>query len=108
MAANRIYRPLAIAAVGVVIVIGLSSSGLLPPAASTVVDDAGQLAAGLVAALACGWTGLRRSGPERSWRLLMALAMAGWSAGQAIWTWYQIFDAESLPSPSLADIGYLM
>src|SRR5262245_30339243 len=108
MAANRIYRPLGVAALAVVTVIGLSSSGLLPANSSTVVDDAGQLAAGLAAVVACGWTGLRRSGAERSWRLLMALAMLGWSAGQAIWSWYQIFGPEPLASPSVADVGSFM
>jgi diguanylate cyclase (GGDEF)-like protein len=108
MAANRIFLPLTVATAGVVAAVGLSSSGLLPVDVATVVDDSAQLAGALAAAVACGWTGLRESGLERSWRLLMALAMGGWSVGQAIWSWYRIFGNDALPSPSWADVGYFM
>ena len=37
----------------------------------------------------------------------MAYGMAGWSLGQLVWSYYQIFGGDSLPSPSLADVGYL-
>src|SRR2546429_3475357 len=106
MAANRIYLPLTVAAVAVTVAVGSSSSGLLSASASTVVDDCAQLAAGLSATLACLWTARRRVGVERSWRLLMAVAMGGWSAGQAIRTWYQISTGTPMPRPSLADVGY--
>ncbi len=106
MAANRIYLPLTVAILGVTAAVCLSSSGLLPDNASTVVDDSAQLAAGLSAALACAFTARRRTGVDRRWRVLMAIALGGWSAGQAIWSWYQIFADTPLPSPSLADVGY--
>jgi diguanylate cyclase (GGDEF)-like protein len=108
MAAHRIYLPLTVATVGVVVAVSLSSFGLLGDPSSTVVDDVAQLAGGLAATVACLWSARRRSGPDQTWRLLMALAMGGWSAGQAIWSWYQVFGDTELPSPSLADIGYFM
>ena len=37
----------------------------------------------------------------------MAVGMAGWTVGQAFWSWYQVFSDTPLPSPSLADVGYL-
>ena len=86
--------------------VSLSSSGLLSASASTAADDGAQLAAGLSATLACLWTARRRAGAERSWRLLMAVAMGGWSAGQAIWSWHQISTGTLMPGPSLADVGY--
>src|SRR5437763_1603485 len=36
----------------------------------------------------------------------MAVAMGGWSAGQAIWSWHQISTGTLMPGPSLADVGY--
>ena len=71
------------------------------------VDDSAQLAAGVFAAVACWWTARRHTGIQRRWRLLMAMGMAGWSVGQAIWSWYQIAADTPLPCPSLADVGYL-
>lgn len=91
----------------VIVVVVLDSSGLLSPRAEIVVDDVAQLAAGVAAAACCWWAARRRTGVERTWRLLMALGMAGWSVGQSFWSWYQIFSRTPLPSPSVADIGYL-
>ncbi|WP_284746091.1 putative bifunctional diguanylate cyclase/phosphodiesterase [Amycolatopsis sp. RTGN1] len=71
------------------------------------VDDAMQLSAG-VAAVVCGVLVARRvRGHQRWWRVLVALGMAGWSLGQCAWSWYQLVDGRGLPSPSLADVGYL-
>ena len=71
------------------------------------IDDAMQLGAGLTAVV-CGWLMASRvRGLHRWWRLLLALGMAGWSGGQVVWSWYQLVDNEGLPSPSLADVGYL-
>ena len=91
----------------VAVVIALDSTPLLSKDAAIVVDDSAQLAAGLFAAVACWWTARRHTGSQRRWRLLMAVGMAGWSVGQAIWSWYQIFADTPLPCPSLADVGYL-
>jgi diguanylate cyclase (GGDEF)-like protein len=71
------------------------------------IDDAMQLSAG-VAAVVCGCLLARRvRGHQRWWRALIALGMTGWSLGQCVWSWYQLVDGRGLPSPSLADVGYL-
>ncbi|UOX89113.1 bifunctional diguanylate cyclase/phosphodiesterase [Amycolatopsis sp. FBCC-B4732] len=71
------------------------------------IDDAMQLGAGL-AAVVCGIVVARRfRGHQRWWRVLVAIGMAGWSLGQCVWSWYQLIDGRGLPSPSLADVGYL-
>jgi diguanylate cyclase len=106
MASIRIRLPLTVATVAVLLAVTLSSAGVVSRSASTVIDDAAQLTAGLSAAVACLWTALYRRGVERRWRLLVGTGMAGWSVGQAIWSWYQIFADTPLPSPSLADVGY--
>ncbi len=92
----------------VAVVVAVAGSGVLPDRASTAVNDLGQLVGGIAAALACGVTGLRATGPERRWRLLLAAGFAGWSGGQALWTWSQVVSQDPIPSPSLADVGYLM
>jgi diguanylate cyclase (GGDEF)-like protein len=91
----------------VAVVVALDSTPLLSKDAAVVVDDSAQLAAGVCAAVACWWTARRHTGIQRRWRLLMAVGMAGWSVGQAIWSWYQIAADTPLPCPSLADVGYL-
>ena len=91
----------------VAVVIALDSTPVLSKDAAIVVDDSAQLAAGVCAAVACWWTARRHTGIQRRWRLLMAVGMAGWSVGQAIWSWYQIAADTPLPCPSLADVGYL-
>ena len=69
------------------------------------IDDPGIMAC---AYAACGFTAARRySGPQRRWRLLVALGMSGWTGGQLVWSWYQLFEHRELPSPSLADVGFL-
>jgi diguanylate cyclase (GGDEF)-like protein len=71
------------------------------------VDDAMQLSAG-VGAVVCGVLVARRvRGHQRWWRVLVAIGMTGWSLGQCVWSWYQLIDGRGLPSPSLADVGYL-
>jgi diguanylate cyclase (GGDEF)-like protein len=106
MASNRIRLPLTVAAVAVLLAVALSSSGVVTRSVSTVIDDAARLAAGLSAAAACLWTAPHRRGVERGWRTLVGAGMAGWSIGQATWSWYRTFADTPPPSPSLADIGY--
>jgi drug/metabolite transporter (DMT)-like permease len=106
------YRPLfvtaSIAGTGLVIGMLMSISGVLGESASQVVDDLGQLLAGATAAGCCWWSWRRRPPPDRTWRLLLAIGTAGWTGGQAIWSYYQVFAHRELPSPSLADVGYFM
>jgi diguanylate cyclase (GGDEF)-like protein len=92
----------------VLVVVCLDSTGVLSRDAEIVVDDVAQLSAGLVATVSCFWFARRVTGPERRWRQLMGLGMAGWSVGQAFWSYYQIFSDTPLPSPSWADVGYLV
>ena len=106
-AAQR-YAALVSGAVAIaVLVVLLDSSGLVSDDVAVVVDNGAQLGAGVTAAVACAWTAGRRQGPERTWRTWMAVGMAGWAIGQAIWSYYQVFADVPLPSPSAADVGYL-
>jgi diguanylate cyclase len=97
--------------VATVAVVALASTGVLDAPASEAVNDLGQLVFGALAAVVC-WRTWRRpsgAGPGRrgdTWRLLLFLGMAGWTGGQAIWSWYQVFGGRDMPSPSFADLGY--
>ena len=97
--------PLTVTAVAVLVVVGLGSSGLLSPWWSLLVDDAGQFAAAVAATLACWLTARRHTGIQRRWRLWMGTGTFGWMIGQFLWSWYQLFRDDALPSPSLADAG---
>jgi diguanylate cyclase (GGDEF)-like protein len=107
MAAPQTYSRLALIGGAVVVVLVADSSGLFPPRAALIIDDSAQLAAGVFASVCCAVGSSWVRGAERTWRRLMAIAMAGWSVGQLLWSWYQIVDHQPLPSPSAADVGYL-
>ncbi|MEU0498766.1 bifunctional diguanylate cyclase/phosphodiesterase [Mycobacterium sp. NPDC006124] len=77
-------------------------------ATTVLVDNAMQLSAGTAATLCALICGLRETGARRRWRLLVATGMAAWTMGLSLWAWYQIVDGEGLPSPSLADAGFLL
>ena len=104
----RRFRSASVAvAVLVVGVVAVAASGVLNDRSSSAVNDLGQLLGGAAATVACAVTGLRTTGAERRWRLLMAAGFAGWTGGQALWTWSQVVSLDPIPSPSLADVGYL-
>ncbi|MEV8512321.1 EAL domain-containing protein [Dactylosporangium sp. NPDC051484] len=100
-------KPLLVVAVSVAVVVGLGGSGLLPAWWAQLIDDLGQFAAGVAATVACWVTARRYTGAQRRWRLWMGTGAFGWTIGQSIWSWYQLFRDDALPSPSLADAGYL-
>ncbi|WP_426502324.1 sensor histidine kinase [Dactylosporangium sp. McL0621] len=89
------------------VVVGLASSGWLSPWWSVFVDDAAQFLAALAATLACWIAAARHHGAQRWWRIWMGAAACGWTLGQVIWSWYQLYAGVGLPTPSLADAGYL-
>ncbi|WP_327004159.1 EAL domain-containing protein [Dactylosporangium sp. NBC_01737] len=107
MSRRPVSLPLAVAVAGVFGAVGLGSSGVLGPWWSLFVDDLAQFSAGLAATLTCWITARRHTGAQRRWRLWMGTGTFGWTIGQFIWSWYQLFRDDSLPSPSLADAGYL-
>lgn len=73
----------------------------------TVVSDLGQLAAVSVAATLC-WLVSRAPGAHvRAWQAL-AVGVGAWAAGQAVWTYYEVYLGQDVPFPSPADIGFLM
>ena len=91
----------------VVATIGAGEAGLFDPIVTQAIDDAAQFLGALAAVACCLWTAPRYSGGQRAWRLWLAVGMTGWGIGQLIWSYNQLFVDRPLPSPSLADAGYL-
>jgi len=107
MTRTQPHALLVVTLVGVTTAVLVASAGPLSDDAKVIVDNAAQLAAGVAAAVSCWVTSRRTAGPERRWRRLMAYGMTGWSLGQVVWSYGQIVADTPLPSPSLADVGYL-
>jgi hypothetical protein len=70
------------------------------------VDVLGELAAALVATVACGIAAMRVPTRRSRWVLLGASAFA-WAAGEGAWAYYDLIRGVSVPFPSLADVGFL-
>jgi len=98
--------------VGVLAVAGLlvlvNASARWSETTTILVDNAMQFSAGTAAALSALICGSRETGVRRRWRFLVAVGMAAWTTGVALWAWYQLVDGRGLPSPSLADAGFLL
>jgi diguanylate cyclase (GGDEF)-like protein len=97
------------AIVPIVVVVLIGVNGLAPwgDRVALGIDDGFQSGAALTAVVCGLLVGRRADGLQRWWRWLVAAGMACWAVGQMMWSWYQLVDGEGLPSPSLADVGYL-
>ncbi len=98
------------AAASAVIVVGLVAWILLRLGGDRLtiaVDDIGEAAAAVTAAVCCGLAARRRSGRQRlGWALLSASA-ATWAAGEVVWTVYEVGLSMDVPFPSAADAGFI-
>ncbi len=71
------------------------------------IDDLGEAAVAFAAAIACGAAAWRHIGWSRlAWSLMAASAFV-WSAGEAVWSYYEVGLGHQVPFPSLADAGFL-
>jgi two-component system, sensor histidine kinase and response regulator len=72
------------------------------------VDDIGAAVAALLAGIACIVAACRtRRATRVGWSLLGAAALS-WSAGEFIWSYIEVGLGQRVPSPSPADIGFLL
>src|SRR5450756_2025212 len=77
-------------------------------AVTTAADDIGSLAFALFATVCWLRTARRSAGRHRDSWLALAAGLAAWSAGEALWSYYEVGLGRENPFPSLADAGYLL
>jgi diguanylate cyclase len=73
-----------LASSGVLVVVAVVASGVLGDRGRILPDAVSQLVGGLSATVLCRYTARRADGAERAWRIRMAIGMAGWTTGTAI------------------------
>src|SRR5229473_7143740 len=76
--------------------------------AVTAIDDIGEAVAAALASAACVWAASRASGRDRLGWALMAISTGLWAAGEVVWSIYEVGLRITVPSPSLADVGFLL
>src|SRR5258706_11687214 len=76
--------------------------------AVTAIDDIGEAVAAALASAACVWAATRASGRDRLGWSLMAISTGLWAAGEVVWSIYEVGLRVTVPSPSLADVGFLL
>jgi diguanylate cyclase (GGDEF)-like protein/PAS domain S-box-containing protein len=99
------------ATVAVVCVVALSEAVMhLHPGGSRLAvdfDNIAELTAAWLAAGSCLWASRRVERRLRRFWTLAAASTFAWGAGQGVWTYYEVGLGGQVPSPSLADIGFL-
>ena len=73
----------------------------------TIIDDLGEALAAAIASGACAWAATRASGKERLGWTLMSFSTGLWAAGELVWSYYEVWQQVTVPTPSLADAGFL-
>ncbi|HET7467979.1 MAG TPA: hypothetical protein VFL29_15080 [Candidatus Dormibacteraeota bacterium] len=82
-------------------------TGVFGDRAVTVIDDLGEALAAAIASAACAWASRRATGRERLGWTLMSISTGLWAAGELAWSYYEVWQQVTVPSPSLADAGFL-
>jgi hypothetical protein len=75
--------------------------------AVTAIDDIGEAVAAAIASAACVWAARRARGRERLGWALLGISAGLWSAGEVVWSIYEVGMGVQVPYPSLADAGFL-
>jgi signal transduction histidine kinase len=77
------------------------------PKLVTAIDDIGEAVAAAIASGACAWAVSRATGRNRVGWALMGVSAGFWAAGEVVWSIYEVVLGQQVPSPSLADAGFL-
>ncbi|HEV2141404.1 MAG TPA: hypothetical protein VGT01_09430, partial [Candidatus Dormibacteraeota bacterium] len=80
---------------------------VLGPHTTTVIDDIGEAVAAGIASAACAWAATMAGGRDRLGWMLMSVSTGLWAAGEVVWSIYEVGLGQQVPSPSLADVGFL-
>ena len=106
------WRPFAAAAAAAAVVsvlfVAWTANRWVSDSATIAVDDIGEAVAAFIAAGSCGLAAWRNSDRVRvAWSLFSASALS-WALGEVVWSWYEVFQGQSVPFPSAADAGFLL
>jgi len=82
-------------------------TGVFGDTAVTAIDDIGEAVAAAIASAACGVAAGHSTGKDRLGWGLMSISTGLWSAGEVVWSIYEVFMGVAVPNPSLADVGFL-
>ncbi|HZQ48850.1 MAG TPA: hypothetical protein VFB69_00925 [Candidatus Dormibacteraeota bacterium] len=82
-------------------------TGVFGDQAVTAIDDLGEALAAAIACAACAWAATRAAGKERLGWTLMSISTGLWAAGELVWSYYEVWQQATVPTPSLADAGFL-
>jgi len=77
------------------------------PRPVTAIDDIGEAVAAAIASAACAWAASRAQGRNRVGWALIGVSAGLWAAGEVVWSIYEVVLGQQVPSPSLADVGFL-
>lgn len=75
--------------------------------ATVAASDLGLVLGAGAAAVLCLASARRHEGRGRLAWYLTAAAMIAWTAGEGIWSFFEVFASREVPFPSVADAGYL-
>ncbi|HKV87770.1 MAG TPA: PAS domain-containing sensor histidine kinase [Candidatus Dormibacteraeota bacterium] len=76
--------------------------------ATIAVDDIGEAVAALIAAGSCGYAAFRTSERTRLAWSLFAISALSWGLGETAWSVIEVGLGQAVPSPSIADIGFVI
>ncbi|HKW58191.1 MAG TPA: hypothetical protein VJR46_00315 [Candidatus Dormibacteraeota bacterium] len=71
------------------------------------IDDVGEALAAAIACVACAWAAWHAEGRNRLGWALMSVSTGLWSAGQVVWSVYEVVLGQQVPQPGLVDVGFL-
>ena len=72
------------------------------------ISDVTTAAAAAAACVACALAAGRCANAMRVFWWVLTAAMGAWAAGESAWTWYEVVLRVQVPTPSWADVGYLV
>jgi len=72
------------------------------------IDDIGEGVAAGIAAVSLAVASVRSTGRTRAAWALLGAGAASWCIGEAIWSWYEVFQGVNEPFLSAADAGFLL
>jgi diguanylate cyclase len=72
------------------------------------ISDVTTAAAAAAACVACALAAGRCAASMRVFWWVLTAAMGAWTAGESAWTWYEVVLRVQVPTPSWADVGYLV